>query len=70
MPKTNNTVEGWHTAFDATLDAIHPNIYEFLEAIKREQSLMEAKYEQEIAREPPTKKKKKKYEILKCGFSV
>ena len=59
MPKTNNAVEGWHNTFESTLDVVHPNIYKLLEAFKREQSLMEAEYEQSIAGKPPTKKKEK-----------
>lgn len=30
MPKTNNAIEGWHTGFEATLDAVHPNIFRFV----------------------------------------
>ena len=58
MPKTNNSVEGWHTGFEATLDRVHPNIFKFVEALHREQNLIEANSEQVIAGNPLPKKKK------------
>jgi len=54
MPKTNNSVEG----FEATLKAIHPNISRFLEALRHEQTLVEANTQQVITRIPLAKKKK------------
>jgi len=57
MPKTNNAVEGWHTGFEATLDAIHPNIFKFISAIHREQALVEANSEVVLAGNPVAKKK-------------
>lgn len=58
MPKTNNSVEGWHTGFEATLDRVHPNIFKFLEAVHREQNISEAVTEQVIAGNPLPKKRK------------
>ena len=59
MPKTNNAVEGWHTGFEATVDAVHPNIFKLVEALQREQTLADTKYEEMVRGEPPAKKKKK-----------
>ena len=52
LPKTNNCAEAWHRSFEATVDEIHDvNIYRFIEALKVEQTLMEANYEQAVAGE-------------------
>ena len=59
-PKTNNAVEGWHRSFESTLEATHANIFKLLDALKKEQTLMETSYEQAIAGEPPSKRKKYK----------
>lgn len=59
LPKTNNSVEGWHRGFEAQLTSYHPNIWKFVECIKREQTLSNAKIEQYLAgQEPPLKKRK------------
>ena len=58
LPKTNNSVEGWHRGFEAQLTSYHPNIWKFLECIKREQTLSNAKIKQYIVgQEPPLKKR-------------
>ena len=58
MPKTNNSVEGWHRGFESTVETYHPNVFRFIEALLREQVLTETKYEEKVAGEPPKKKKK------------
>jgi hypothetical protein len=37
LPRTNNSVEGWHHAFQATVDCHHPNIYKLIEHFRLEQ---------------------------------
>nr|CAI5828080.1 unnamed protein product [Callosobruchus analis] len=49
LPKTNNSIEGWHRAFEAQSSADHPNIWKFVKAIQREQSLHELQIEQYVA---------------------
>ena len=46
LPKTNNNIEGWHNGFQRLISAHHPNIWNFIKAIKKEQSISELKYEQ------------------------
>lgn len=38
MPRTNNSIEGWHSAFKKSLGCHHPTIFKFIRALKREQS--------------------------------
>lgn len=45
LPKTNNSIEGWHRGFQSQISAEHPNIWKFISAIKKEQSLNELKIE-------------------------
>ena len=39
LPRTNNTVEGWHRSFQANVGAYHPNFWKFIDILKWEQSL-------------------------------
>jgi len=36
LPKTNNSVEGWHKAFSSLLGASHPTIWRLINIIKKE----------------------------------
>jgi len=51
-------VEGWHIGFESTLAQVHHHIFKLIEAIHREQVLVEANTEQVIAGNPLAKKKK------------
>lgn len=53
LPKTNNSVEGWHRGFSQLLGAHHPSIWKFINGIKKEQSLNEMRLEQYIAGHQP-----------------
>lgn len=58
-PRTNNHVEGWHSRLKRIVDKPHPNIFEIVDVIKREQATMEMKWEQYAAgaTQPPRKKR-------------
>ncbi|CAK9289960.1 unnamed protein product [Gordionus sp. m RMFG-2023] len=58
IPKTNNAVEGWHRAFSSLLSSHHPSIWKFLDALRLEQSLTEAKIEQYISGTQPPRSRK------------
>lgn len=49
IPRTNNSVEGWHNSFSSTLNVIHPSIWKCIEAFKKEESLNKIHVEQFIA---------------------
>ena len=36
LPRTNNYVEGWHNRFRGMVNHVHPNIWKFLEMVRRE----------------------------------
>ncbi|XP_060835513.1 uncharacterized protein LOC132918342 [Rhopalosiphum padi] len=58
LPTTNNAVEGWHRGFTSVIGASHPNIWKFMDGIKKVQNIEELKREQYNAGEQPQKKKK------------
>jgi hypothetical protein len=59
LPKTNNSCEGWHTSFTSLLSSSHPSIWNFIDAIRKEQSMNEIRIEQYISGHPvPVGKKK------------
>ena len=39
LPRTNNSIEGWHRSFNAQVSSYHPTFWKFLDNIKREESL-------------------------------
>lgn len=49
LPKTNNSVEGWHRAFCESVGATYPNIWKFINTLKKEQMMTHLKIEQIIA---------------------
>lgn len=59
LPRSNNSIEGWHNAFAKRVAIVHPTISKLTEKIRREQS----KFEMDIAQiqqgqEPKPKKLK------------
>lgn len=73
LPRTNNSVEGWHKGFNELL-AAHPIVWSFLDAIKNEQSKNELIYNQIISGSLQSYKLKKykniddKIERLVCSY--
>jgi len=60
LPRTNNSIEGWHNAFSALINCKKPVIWKFISALQRDESLTKVIKEQLIAGYAPTKKKKYK----------
>ena len=57
--RTNNNVEGWNSKFSKHTHKHHPNIFEFVDAIRKEQAATELKTAQHDAAVQPARKKKK-----------
>jgi len=49
IPRTNNSVEGWHNGFESSLNACHPTIWKCIDSFKKEESLIKLQTEQLIA---------------------
>lgn len=65
VPRTNNQVEAWHTAFQGSVEHAHPTFFRLLDAIKREERLQRVVYEGLVAGEQPTRHLKKYVRINK-----
>jgi len=39
LPRTNNSVEGWHRAFHSSLSCAHPSLWKFIKQIRKEEAL-------------------------------
>ena len=53
LPRTNNSIEGCHGAFQANVSACHPTIYRFLDILKHEESMARVSMLQPLAGHPP-----------------
>ena len=49
IPRTNNSVEGWHNGFASSLNECHPTIWKCIDSFKKEESLIKLQTEQLIA---------------------
>jgi len=45
LPRTNNSVEAWHRAFQQTIDCHHPTIFKLLDQFRKEQDHVEIQLE-------------------------
>ncbi|XP_042212508.1 uncharacterized protein LOC121875325 [Homarus americanus] len=59
LPRTNNSLEGWHNHMQANITSFHPNIWKFLEVLKMEQALTSIAINQMIAEDPAPPKRKR-----------
>lgn len=51
LPATNNRIEGWHSAFNATLQCSHPTVFRLVTSLRKEHSKNSYDYQQCSARE-------------------
>ena len=58
-PRTNNHVEGWHSRLKNIVGKAHPNVYELVEVIQKEESVTTMKVQQLVAgaSQPPRRRK-------------
>ena len=45
-PRTNNNVEGWHSRLSKVVGKAHPNVYELVDVINREEATSKLKLQQ------------------------
>ena len=57
LPRSNNSVEGWHSAFATRVTITHPTIQKLADKIRREQSKFEIDVAQLFQGHPPKPKK-------------
>jgi hypothetical protein len=61
LPRTNNSVEGWHRAFQQTVDCQHPTVLKLVEHFRGEQDLMEQRVERFLRGDVSQPSSKNKY---------
>ncbi|XP_069058997.1 uncharacterized protein [Pleurodeles waltl] len=61
--KTNNAIEEWHNSFSKSIGKRHPNLYNFMEVLKKEQSLQEMRLAQSLSGSLNPKVSKKSKEM-------
>ena len=44
LPRTNNSIEGWHSGFQANISCLHTTIWKFIDLLKKSQSLNRVKF--------------------------
>ena len=57
LPRSNNSVEGWHSAFATRVASAHPTVKRLADQIRREQSKFEIDIAQLLQGHPPKPKK-------------
>ena len=70
LPKTNNSIEGWHCGFEMQISAQHHNIWKFIEAIQHEQSIRTLQTEQYVSGQQGTPARKKYRDCAERLFRV
>ena len=63
LPRTNNSIEGWHHSFDLRVAITHPTIRRLSAKLVKEQASNELLLEQVLARIPQVPPKKK-YQVI------
>ena len=63
LPRSNNSVEGWHSAFAKRVAITHPTTNKLVETIRREQSKFEVSIAQ-IRQGQEPKPRKRTYKIM------
>ena len=53
LPRTNNNVEGWHRHMQAAVAAHHPNIWRFIQVLRKDHSLNHVRINQMNAGQAP-----------------
>jgi hypothetical protein len=63
LPRSNNTLEGWHQAFNHSVGIAHPSTARLAQKLQKEQHLHAVKNRQYEMGLPPPKKRKKYQQI-------
>jgi len=61
LPRTNNSVEAWHRAFQQTVDCNHPSVFKLINHFRLEQDHVEIEIERHLSGVNQPEASKKKY---------
>lgn len=67
LPRTNNSVEGWHRSFQIRVSSCHPIFWKFLSVLQKEESMIRVAIIMQIAghQDPPQRQR-----YLDCGRRI
>ena len=67
LPRTNNSVEGWHRAFQSNLTECHPTFWKFLAVLKREEGIVRVSILQHLGGHHPPPQRRR---YLDCNARI
>ena len=67
LPRTNNSVEGWHRSFQGHASTCHPVFWKFLSILRNEESLIRVSIIQYLTGHPPPPQRQR---YLDCNRSI
>lgn len=67
LPRTNNSVEGWHRGFQGHLSSCHPTFWRFLNVLKKEESLVRVSILQHLGGHHPPPPRRR---YLDCNLRI
>ena len=70
LPRTNNSLEGWHRGFLYSVGCCHPNIWKFLKCLQKEQALQHVHMTQYSAGFDKQQSRKKYLDVSKRIITV
>ena len=59
LPRTNNSVEGWHRSFQAQVSSCHPVFWKFIQILQNEESLIRVDIIQRLVGHPAQPQKRR-----------
>ena len=59
LPRTTNSVEGWHRKFNRCVSAAHPSIWKLIDALRKDSAANDLSMAQEVLVELPPPQKRK-----------
>ena len=68
LPRTNNSVEGFHNGLRASVTSVHPNIWKFCSAIAAEETLVQTKITH--IKRGDKSNKKTKYQVISARLKT
>lgn len=67
LPRTNNSVEGWHRRFQSQVSSCHPVFWKFLQMLQNEESLIRVDIIQNLVGHPPAPQRRR---YLDCNRRI
>ena len=70
LPRTDNSVEGWHRRFQSHVSSCHPIFWKFLDIMRNEESLIRVDIIQNLAGHPPPAQRRRYLDCKRRILSI